>query len=103
MPRFRLLGAESLDVKLPSVLETFQRETFGGETADGHEAGAMAKSAFQALPRFLVKFSGGSERILSQMQFLRFERGLQMRPDRIGFRSELLYPLAHHLRIANRA
>src|SRR5260370_32263507 len=103
MPRFGFLGAQSLGVKLPGAFESFQREAFGGETPSGHEAGALAQSAFEALPGFLVEFAGHAKRVLSPLPFVRFECGLQMVSDGVGFRSELPYPIVPHLRIAKRA
>jgi len=52
MPRFGLFGAQGLGMKLPGAFESFEREAFGGETPDGHEAGALAQSALEALPDF---------------------------------------------------
>src|SRR5882757_3248344 len=70
VPRFWLLAAKGFRMKLPGALETFQPETFGGETPDGHETGAMAKSTCQALPGLLIEFGGSAERVLSQVRFL---------------------------------
>src|SRR5260370_1596285 len=100
MPRFGFLGAQSLGVKLPGAFESFQREAFGGETPSGHEAGALAQSAFEALPGFLVEFAGHAERVLSQLRVVRFECGPQMCSDRVGFRNDLPYPLVPTLRSA---
>ncbi len=76
VPGFGFFGAQGLGVKLPGAFESLQRETFGGETPHGHEAGALAQSALEASPGFLVEFGGHPERVLSQMRFIRFERGL---------------------------
>src|SRR6266851_4179596 len=100
VPGFGLFRAQGLGVKLPGAFESFQRETFGGKTSNGHESGALAESAIEALPRFLVEFGRDAERILPQIRFVRFECGLQMCADGVGFGGELLYPLVHHLRIA---
>src|SRR5260370_518302 len=103
MPGFGLFGAQGLGVKLPGAFESFQGETFSGETPQGHEARALAQSALEASPGFLVEFGGHTERVLSQLWFVRFECCLQMRADRVGFGSEVCYPALHHLRIAKRA
>ncbi len=103
VPGFGFFGAQGLGVKLPGAFESFQSEAFGGETAQGHEAGALVQSALEALPGFLVEFGGDAARVLSQTWFFRFERGLQMRAKGIGFGSEPPDPLVHHLRIAKDA
>src|SRR6266481_9425147 len=103
VPGLGLLGAQGLGVELLGAFESFQREAFGSETADGHQAGALAQSAFEALPGFLIEFAGQAQRVLSQLGFVRFERGLQMSADGVAFWSELLYPLFHDLSVAKRA
>src|SRR5258708_2080051 len=52
VPGFWFFGAQGLGVKFPGLFETFQRETFGSETANGNEAGALAQGAFQGVPGF---------------------------------------------------
>ncbi len=103
VPGFGFFGAQSLSVQLPGVFESLQGEAFGGETAHGHEAGAVDHCALQAFPGFLVEFGGHAQRIGPQVRFFRFEGGLQVRADDIRFASELLDPLVHHLRVAQRA
>ena len=57
VPGLGLLGAQGLGVELLGAFESFQREAFGSETADGHQTGTLAESALQALPRFLIEFA----------------------------------------------
>ena len=100
MPGFGSFGAQGLGVKLPGAFESFQSKAFGGETPNRHEAGALTESAVEALPRLLVESVGHAERVFSQLWFVRFERGLQIRAHGVGFGSEFLYPRVHHLGIA---
>ena len=103
VPGFGFFRAQGFCVKIPGGFESFERQAFGGETPSRHEARALAQSAVEALPGFLVEFVCHAERVLSQTGFVRFERSLQMRADGVGFGSELLYPLVHYLSIAKRA
>src|SRR6266404_1679592 len=96
------LAKSKLTIRL-DAFAALALEAFGGETADGHEAGALAQRAFEALPGFLIEFAGQAQRVLSQLGFVRFERGLQMSADGVAFWSELLYPLFHDLSVAKRA
>src|SRR6266851_1101131 len=100
VPGFGLFGAQRLGVKLPGAFESFERQAFGGETADRQKASALAKGALETLPGFLVEFGGGTERMLAQLRFVGFERSLQICSDGVAFRSEFHHPLFHHLRIA---
>ncbi len=52
VPGLGFFSAQGLGMKFPGYFKTFQRETFGGETVNGHETGALAQGAFEALPRF---------------------------------------------------
>src|SRR6267143_715451 len=65
VPGLGLFSAQGLGVKLLGGFESFQGEAFGGETADGHEAGALAQSAREALPGFLIEFAGQAQRVRS--------------------------------------
>src|SRR5216684_2375910 len=103
VPGLGLLGAQGLGVELLGAFESFQREAFGSETAEGHQTGTLAQSALQALPRFLIEFAGQPQRILSELRFAGFERGLEMTADGVAFRRDLLYPLFHNLSVAKRA
>ena len=103
VPGFGFFRAQGFGVKIPGGFESFEREAFGGETPSRHEARALAQSALEALPGFLIEFVRHAERVLSQTRFVRFERSLQMRTDGVGFGGELLYPLVHYLSIAKRA
>src|SRR5229473_138635 len=85
VPGLGFFRAQGLGVEFPGAFELLQREAFGGETADGHEAGALTQSAREALPGFLIEFAGQPQRVLSQLRFVRFERGLQMSANGVGF------------------
>src|SRR5256884_3183085 len=79
VPGFGFFRAQGFGVKVPGGFESFEREAFGGETPSRHEARALAQSALEALPGFLIEFVHHAERVLSQTRFVRFERNLQMR------------------------
>ena len=103
VPGFGFLRAQGFGVKIPGGFESFEREAFGGETPNGHEAGALTQSALEAPPGLLIEFGGDAEGVLSQLRFVGFERRLQMHTDGVGLGGELLYPIVHYLSIAKRA
>src|SRR6202790_4525716 len=103
VPGVRLLLANGAGVEALGFFETLESEAFGGKAAGGDQADAFAEFAVEALPGFFVELFGSANHGVEQAGLAGAEMFLEEDAQAVVFRAVGLDPVAHDLRVAQRA